>query len=174
VPVADIESPRERLRRYLEELPEDRLALVAGWVGTMMRMGTERPARQAGDSPGPVADLLHIRHVSSGEGRAFYELDVQPDLLNPNGMLHGGPVYTMVDYSMGAATMSVVEPGQYCATIEIKMSYLAPVRAGTLRCETEVVKKGRRIVFLESKVRDDTGRLVAAATGSFMVITPGA
>lgn len=172
--MAEAESPRERLHRALDELPEDRLALVAGWVGSMMRTGQQRPARQPGDSPGPIADLLHIRHVSSGEGRALYELDVQPDLLNPNGVLHGGAVYTMVDYSMGAATMSVVEPGQYCATIEIKMSYLASVRGGTLRCETAVVKRGRHIVFLESKVRDEASRLVATATGSFMIITPGA
>ncbi|HXF51000.1 MAG TPA: PaaI family thioesterase [Dehalococcoidia bacterium] len=171
--MADAESPRERLRRYLDELPEDRLALVAGWAGSMMRMGTGRPERQPGDSPGPLADLLHIRHVSSGEGRALFELAVEPDLLNPNGVLHGGAVYTMVDYSMGAATMSVVGPGQYCATIEIKMNYLASVRGGVLRCDTHVVKKGRHIVFLASEVRDDAGRLVATATGSFMILSPG-
>ncbi len=167
------QDARERLLRYLDELPDDRLATVAGWVGAMMR-APEAGGRQPGDSPGPIADLLHIRHVQVGEGRALYALDVQPDLLNPNGVLHGGAVYTMVDYSMGAATMSVLGPGQFCATIEIKMSYLASVRGGKLRAETEVVKKGRHIVFLESNVRDDSGKLVATATGSFMIITPGA
>jgi acyl-coenzyme A thioesterase PaaI-like protein len=32
------------------------------------------------------------------------------------------------------------------------------------------VKQGRRIVFLESKVSDQNGKLVATATGSFAVI----
>lgn len=171
--MADGESLRERLHRHLDELPEERLALVAGWLGSMTRMGSDRSAWQSVDSPGPLADLLHIRHVSSGEGRSLYELAVGPDLLNPNGVLHGGAVYTMVDYSMGFATMSVLDSGQYCATIEIKMSYLASVRGGTLRCDTRVVKKGRHIAFLESKVHDDSDRLVATATGSFMIMSPG-
>ena len=77
----------------------------------------------------------------------------------------------------GTLPTSIVSPpstllkeGQYCATIEIKMSYMASVRAGIVRCETEVIRPGRRVVFLESKVRDDSGKLIATATGSFMVI----
>ena len=85
-------------------------------------------------------------------------------------MLHGAAVYTMVDYSMGGATMSVLPPGEICATIEIKISYLASVRGGTLTAETEIIKRGRNVVFLESKVRDDAGKLVATASGSFAVI----
>jgi acyl-CoA thioesterase len=91
-------------------------------------------------------------------------------MLNPHGVLHGGAVYVMVDYSMGGATMSVLPAGDICATIEIKMSYLASVRGGVLTAETEIIRRGRRVVFLESKVSDEHGKLVAAATGSFAVI----
>ena len=87
--------------------------------------------------------------------------------------LHGGAVYVMVVYSMGGATMSVLPPGDICATIEIKISYLASVRGGILTCVTDVIKQGRKIVFLESKVMDASGKLVATATGSFAVIRPG-
>jgi acyl-CoA thioesterase len=93
-----------------------------------------------------------------------------PELLNPHGVLHGGAVYTMIDYSMGAATMDALPPGEICATIEIKVSYLAGVRAGVLTCETRIVKQGANVVFLESKVMDAGGTLVATATGSFAVI----
>jgi hypothetical protein len=44
------------------------------------------------------------------------------------------------------------------------------VRGATVRAETEVIRGGRQIVFLESKVRATAGKLVAAATGSFMVM----
>jgi uncharacterized protein (TIGR00369 family) len=118
--------------------------------------------------------MLHIRRISSADGRAIFELAVGPDVLNPNGVLAGPAVYAMVDYSMGAATVSALEPGNYCATIEIKMSYLSSVRAGVVRAETEVIRKGRQIVFLESKVRDEAGKLIATASGSFMVIAAGA
>ena len=104
---------------------------------------------------------------------ATYRLDVTPDLLNPHGVLHGGAVYTMVDNSMGGATMAALPEGQICATIEIKINYLAGVRGGTLTCTTDIVKQGRKVVFLESRVLDDAGKLVATASGSFAVIRPG-
>jgi acyl-CoA thioesterase len=64
----------------------------------------------------------------------------------------------------------VLPPGEICATIEIKISYLASVRGGTLTADTQIIKRGRQIVFLESHVSDDAGKLVATATGSFAVI----
>jgi acyl-CoA thioesterase len=66
--------------------------------------------------------------------------------------------------------MSVMKPGDICATIEIKISYLASVRGGRLTCETGVIKQGSRVVFLESRVMDVGGKLVATASGSFAVI----
>ena len=73
------------------------------------------------------------------------------------GVLHGGAVYTMVDYSMGGAVMSTLPAGEICATIEIKISYLAGVRGGVLTCETDIIKRGRRVAFLESRVTDEAG-----------------
>lgn len=164
--MADIQS-RDDIIKAVGELSDEKLALAGNWI----RMLARKPGQpRTGSSAGPLTDMLHIRPVSSESGRALFELAVGPETLNPNGVLAGPAVYTMVDYSMGAATVSLLKEGQYCATIEIKMSYMASVRAGIVRCETEVIRPGRRVVFLESKVRDDSGKLIAAATGSFMVI----
>ena len=127
-------------------------------------------AREPGASIGPIAEALHISNAGAKDGHATYLLTVVPELLNPHGVLHGGAVYVMVDYSMGGATMSVLPPGDICATIEIKISYLAGVRGGVLTCKTDIIKLGRKVVFLESKVSDDRGKLVATATGSFAII----
>jgi acyl-CoA thioesterase len=159
------------LVEMLDGLDGERLRLAESWIRTLLRKsGASRP----GASAGPLTDFLHIRRVSSEDGRAVFELDSAPEVLNPYGFLAGPAVYAMVDYSMGAATASTLAPNQTCATVEIKMSYLSSVRGGTVRAETEVVKRGRQIVFLESKVRDDAGRLIATATGSFIVIGAGA
>ena len=100
-------------------------------------------------------------------------LTVDPAWNNPHGVLHGGVVYTMVDYSMARAVMSGLPEGQYCTTIEVKISYLAQVREGTLTAETVVVKHGRNIAFTESKVVDERVRLMATASGSLFIIRPG-
>ncbi|MBI4240285.1 MAG: PaaI family thioesterase [Candidatus Rokubacteria bacterium] len=62
-------------------------------------METER------DDPGvgPVAHLLGIRPRTMGEGRCCFELAVRPDHMNPHGVVHGGVVYSLVDYAMGGA-----------------------------------------------------------------------
>ena len=156
------------LHGLLDSMAEEKLATVGAWIRMMGRKPGAPPSSQS--SSGPLTDLLHIRRVEMGEGRAVFELDVAPETLNPNGVLAGPAVYTMVDYSMGAATVSALEAGYFCATIEIKMSYLASVRGGIVRAETEVIRKGRQIVFLESKVRDEGGKLIATASGSFMVM----
>ncbi|MEX2245871.1 MAG: PaaI family thioesterase [Dehalococcoidia bacterium] len=162
---------RARLDAAIDLLDDAQCQRLLDWAGAMNR--TVENARAPGTSPGPIAEMLHIANETIDGGRATYSLDIRPDLLNPHGLLHGGAVYTMIDYSMGAATMSVLAPDEVCATIEIKVSYLEAARAGRLQCDTRVVKQGRRVVFLESRIIDDQARLVATATGSFAVIRSG-
>jgi acyl-CoA thioesterase len=164
-------SVRARLEAAIQMLDENQQQRLLDWAGAIQT--TIPNARAAGTSIGPLADMLHIRNNGASGGKAQYQLDVAPEMLNPHGVLHGGAVYVMVDYSMGAATMAVLPSGEICATIEIKISYLAGVRGGTLTCDTSIIKQGRRVVFLESRVVDGSGKIVATATGSFAVFRPG-
>lgn len=118
----------------------------------------------------PLAQFLGMTVETTGEGAGRATVTIDDRHHNPNAVAHGGVVFTMVDTSMGAATMSVLEDGNYCSTIEIQVRYLRPVLNGTLVVETRVVKPGRRIVHLESRATDQQGRLVATATGSYAVL----
>lgn len=159
---------RARLDAAIEHLDDAQRQRLLDWAG-VINANVDR-ARAPGTSVGPLAEQLRITQDGTSDGHAVYHLRVMPDLLNPHGVLHGGAVYVMVDYSMGGAVMSILPPGEVTATIEIKISYLAGVRGGTLTAVTDVIKRGRRVMFLESKVTDDAGKLVATATGSFAVI----
>ena len=118
----------------------------------------------------PLAVFLgmNVETTGVGTGRATITIDQRHH--NPNAVAHGGVLFTMIDTSMGAATMSVLDAGHYCSTIEIQVRYLRPVPDGDLTVETQVIKPGRRIVHLESRATDGTGRLVATATGSYAVL----
>jgi acyl-CoA thioesterase len=120
-------------------------------------------------SPWPFAELLGIRPKSVGDGRARFELDVEAKHLNPHGTLHGGVVYSLADSAMGAALFSLLEPGELCATLEIKMHYLVSVTGGALAAEAAVVDRTKRIGVLEARVFGDGDRLVALATGTFYI-----
>jgi len=127
------------------------------------------------DSPdpgvGPFAALLGIRRLAMRDGRARFELPIGAQHLNPHGAVHGGAVYALVDYAMGGAVTSGLGPGEQCATLEIKINYLAPVAEGVIAAEAWVVARTSRVAVLEARVHADGDRLVALATGSFYIQT---
>jgi len=123
---------------------------------------------------GPLAHLLGIRRKNMGDGRSCFDLTVRADHMNPHGAVHGGVVYSLVDYAMGGALTSQLQPGERCSTLEVKINYLAPVSGGELRAEAWVVERTKRIGVLEARVHADGDRLIALATGSFYIqsLTP--
>ncbi len=118
-----------------------------------------------------LRDLLGFS-IEHGEARGASDLVVDERHMNPNGVVHGTIPYVMIDTAMGAATMSVLAEGLYCATIEIHVRYLRPCLGGTLRAEATVRKAGRRIVHLDAVVTGSDGAEIAVASGTFAVLAP--
>ena len=79
--------------------------------------------------------LLGLEMYERGEGQSRCRLAIRPELLNPHGVLHGGALYALADQGMGAAVYTRLEPSESCATIEVKIVYLAPVTEGVVECD---------------------------------------
>ena len=133
------------------------------------------------DNPDPddAGDFALKRHLGMtidagdpGDGRGIARLQLDDRHHNPNGVAHGAVLFAMVDTAMGKATMEVLPEGRRCASIEVHLRFLRPVTSGVLDAEAHVVKQGRRIVFLDGRVTDDGGRLVATASGTFAILEP--
>lgn len=84
---------------------------------------------------------------------------------NPQGSLHGGVIATALDISMGHLCHRFLRTG---VTLEMKTQFLRPV-LGPTRCEAAFTKKGRRIAFTESTMRDESGKACAVATATWML-----
>lgn len=112
---------------------------------------------------------LTFTDVESGYSRGT--LAVTDELTNPNEVLHGAVLYTMADTGMAAALQPGLDEDERCATIELKINYLRPVRDGTVTCESELHHRGRSTAYLESTLRSD-GETVARATGTFSIVAP--
>ena len=123
------------------------------------------------EEPASLTRLLGIHPRLMDEGAATFALTGRPDHRNPDGAVHGGVIYSLVDTAMGAALVILLEQGERCATLEIKIHYLAPVTTGEIRAEARVVDRRRRVGVLEAMVFGDDDRLVAIATGSFYIQT---
>ena len=120
---------------------------------------------------GPFAALLGIHRTAMADGRARFELEVRPEHLNPHGVVPGGVVYALADYAMGGALTSRLRPAERCATLEIKINYLAPASDGRLSAEAWVVERTTRVGVLEARVLAGD-RLIALAIGTFFIQTP--
>jgi len=116
----------------------------------------------------PFGQLIGWRLLTRGEGSSRYELDVTQQHLNPNGVLHGGVIFSLADNGMGAALTSLLEEGEQCASIAVNIAFLRAVTAGTLICDTRTVQKGRTVAFLESEIRNGE-QVVARAQGTFSI-----
>ena len=118
----------------------------------------------------PLGEFIGMTIERPGPGRATARTGANSSHHNPHGFVHGAVVFTLIDTSMGAAVMSMLPEGQRCSTIECQVRFLRPVVDDDLVCETTVIKPGRRVFHLESRVTTPDGRIVATGTGSFAVI----
>lgn len=117
----------------------------------------------------PLQEVLGITIDVAAPGRVRATAEATVSTLNPNGVVHGAVLFAMADTAMGAATMSIIDIGMACASIEVHMRFLRPVVKGSIIAEAEVLRAGQRVVHLEARVSDESGRPVALATGSFGV-----
>ncbi len=96
-------------------------------------------------------------------------LTVRDELINPAGLLSGPIAYAMVDYSMGSALWVERQSGERIATINISINYLRTARAGDVICESVLDRRNDRVAVMRSEVKDEDGRLLATAIGSFSI-----
>lgn len=116
----------------------------------------------------PLRTFLGMELETSEAGVGVARAVVDSDCLNPNGVVHGGVIFTLVDTAMGAATMSLLDPDKACASIDVTIRFLRPVTSGTLTVEATVLRPGRRVMQLQARVTVD-GKLVATGDGAFAV-----
>ncbi|MGD0699589.1 MAG: Gfo/Idh/MocA family oxidoreductase [Trebonia sp.] len=124
--------------------------------------------------PAPLAMLLGFRAVEAEQGRVVFEAVPDESVYNVLGAVHGGLVCAMADTVTALAVRTTLEAGVSYTSVDLNVSYTRPVTrdSGTLRAVGTVVKPGRRVAFSRAEIFDGTGKLVATATASCLVI-PG-
>ena len=125
----------------------------------------------AGGMP-PIGHTLGFALVEVEEGRAVFEGKPGPETYNPMGTVHGGYAATLLDSACGIATVTRLKAGQAMTTLELKIAYHRAMTeaTGTVRAEGVVLSIGRRVAFVEAKLTDGSGQLLASATSTLLVI----
>ena len=155
----------------------DELALIppvsGGDDGTATEEGLERFMELVGNHiPRPPAyrKFLGSRPLHAEPGHVRIEFRASEEMLNPAGAVQGGFITAMLDEAMGPAALSALGPGHTVPTLELKVSFLRPVRPGRVVADAHVVHQGKSVVFTEASLLDDDGQLLARASGTARVV----
>ena len=114
----------------------------------------------------PINRFLGAAPEDLPDGRVRLRLVVRPEFMNEVGVVHGGIPAFLLDGAMGRAMGLTLGPGETCATVQLSCQFLRPAR-GALTAEAKIVRRGRRVAFVEADCRDEEGGLVARAHGTW-------
>ena len=115
---------------------------------------------------------LHIDDAGNGEGTVSIHVDAR--LYHPQQIVHGGVIFTLADTAMAMALISVLPPNTRFSTIEAKINFLLPVRAGELSSAATIIHRGRSTAVLEATVYNTNGeerKAIARVLGTFHIST---
>jgi uncharacterized protein (TIGR00369 family) len=95
---------------------------------------------------------IGMRLVDLGDGWVETDLLIQPKHFQHDGVVHGGVLATIADYTAGAAAATLVTEKEYVLTLEFKINYLRAAQGEKLTCRAEVLKPGSTFSVVESSV----------------------
>lgn len=103
---------------------------------------------------------------------ARMRLPYRPELQQPEGVVHGGAIATLIDTVVVPAIGGAYDQMPAMLTIDMQIRYLGAARQSDLVAEGWVVKRGRSIVFCQAEVRTPSDNSVVAEGWLTYRVTP--
>lgn len=121
------------------------------------------------EAPSPLSQTFGFRLTEWAKGYARVEAPISHNMTNRQGLPHGGVYAAILDTAMGYSGCFTGDPKiqQNALTLSMTVNYLARATGAHLICEARVTGGGRSTFFAKGEVRDETGALIAEATGVF-------
>jgi 1,4-dihydroxy-2-naphthoyl-CoA hydrolase len=110
---------------------------------------------------------LGIRIVETTPDRVVGELEVRDELKTVGPAVHGGTLMAFAD-TVGAVGTAAL--GFKTATLESKTNFFAAATAGRLRAESTALHKGKRSHVWQTRVTDESGRLLSLTIQTQMIL----
>jgi uncharacterized protein (TIGR00369 family) len=114
----------------------------------------------------PASTFMRIRPSTVERGRVLARLEESIWPLNPNGAVHGGLVLAVADHVGGMSAMTVMDPGEFCATATLASQFVRPAIL-PLEFDATVTRSGRTLAFVSLDVVGRDGRLCTRFTGTW-------
>ena len=119
---------------------------------------------------GTLPEVLGIRFTEASPERVVAELSYREELTTIGGSLHGGTLMAFADTVGAFATVLNLPAGATTTTLESKTNFFAAGRSGTIRAESTPLHRGRRTMVWQTRVTDESGRLLSMTIQTQMVL----
>lgn len=122
----------------------------------------------------PVFRFMGIRGISLSDGEITVAMPASGWLLNALGVIYGGSLALLADAAITVATATIVPPATAFSPLDLKINYLRPVfpTDGELIAKARLVHQGRTITVVTCEIVNASGKVVAIASGSVLIL-PG-
>ena len=117
----------------------------------------------------PLVKHLGIRLEQVGDDRAELVLPFGEHVCTMGEVVHGGAISTLADTAAMAAAWADEETPESLAgaTVSLTVDFIAPARASDITAVAEVVRRGRKLSFIDVTVKDAEGEVVAKALATY-------
>jgi uncharacterized protein (TIGR00369 family) len=131
-------------------------------------------AIQAGElPPPPIAVVMNYSIVELDDGRAVFEGAPAEEHYNPIGVVHGGYAATLLDSALGCSVHTTLPKGVGYTSQTLEVKYIGAItrETGIVRCEANVVHRGRRSATAEARLTaQESGKLLATGTSTCLIL----
>jgi len=109
------------------------------------------------------AEHCGIRIVEVSAGFAVCSMEVTEKHLNGIGILMGGALFTLADFTFGLAANS---HGTIAVSLNAFVSYIKKCSSGTITATAKEISNSRKTGVYSVCVNDETGQIIAQITGT--------
>ena len=130
------------------------------------QMSKEERYAQMIDYMNTVPDFNYhngIKLLELCDDYASCKVELTSDVVNSQGIAHGGILFAICDVAAGFAAANV---DRRCVTQAANIYFLRPAVGSYLVAKAEPIKVGKTVSVVESRAYDDQDRLIAEATFS--------
>ena len=118
----------------------------------------------------PYAKFLGLELGAVANGQVSVHLRVRDELLQNQGVVHGGAVASLIDTASAFAVLSQIDVNERVTTTDLTIHYLRPVTTGRMTATARIVRGGRRLFVLSVDVTNEADALLATAVTTYIKI----
>jgi uncharacterized protein (TIGR00369 family) len=114
----------------------------------------------------PFHQFCGVSLVKQEAGRAVIQIPINGNTANPNGVLHGGILYAVMDVAAYLALAPLFNAGENAVSHDVHVSVMRPIAKGdTLELRSEVRRRGKGIAFMTVEAYAvSSGQIVGTGT----------